>query len=132
MTLTGTVKSSAQKLAVEKAVKRVPGVHGIAEELIIELPALHKRNDVDLAKRALHALSWNANLPADSVLVKVEAGWVTLTGTVEWQYQRESARLAVALLAGVCGVSNDIALRQRIATSAEIDADRIQIETFGR
>ncbi len=142
VTLTGTVKSYAQKLAVEKAVKRVRGVHGIAEELTIELPMLHKRNDADLAKHALDVLGWNANLPANSVLVKVEGGWVTLTGTVDWQYQREAARLAVATLAGVCGVSNDIALRQRVAASdvklkirdsfvrnAEIDADRIQIET---
>lgn len=142
VTLTGTVKSYAQKLAVEKAVKRVRGVHGIAEELTIELPALHKRNDVDLAKYALDALRWNANLPENSVLVKVEAGWITLTGTVDWQYQREAARLAVATLAGVRGVSNDIVLHPRVAAidvkikirdsfmrNAEIDANRIQIET---
>jgi osmotically-inducible protein OsmY len=142
VTLTGSVKSYAQELAAERAVKRVLGVHGIAEELTIDLPAFHRRNDTDLAKAALDALRWNANVPPDSVLVKVEAGWLTLSGTVEWQYQREAARLAVASLAGVRGVSNDVILRKRVAARdvqskiydsflrhAEIDADRIQIES---
>src|SRR5665213_4290170 len=114
VTLTGSVKSYSQKIAAERAVKRVRGVHGIAEELTIDLPAFHLRNDADLAKSALSALLWNANVPADSVLVKVEGGWVTLTGTVEWQYQRDAARLAVASLAGVRGVSNDIVLNRRV------------------
>lgn len=142
VTLTGSVKSYAQKLSAERAVKRVRGVHGIAEELTIDLPEFHLRNDADLAKSALDALRWNANLPVDSVVVKVEGGWVTLTGTVDWQYQREAARLAVVSLAGVRGVSNDIAIRQRVATSdikakirdsfrrnAEFDANKIEIET---
>lgn len=144
VTLTGIVKSYTQKLAAEKAVKRVRGVHGIAEELLVELPMLHKRDDVDLAKYAIDALRWNANLAVDSVVVKVEAGWITLTGTVDWQYQREAARLAVAPLAGVRGVTNDVTIRQRIVVgdvrvqirdsfkrSADIDADRVQIEATG-
>lgn len=144
VTLTGTVKTYSQKLAAEKAVKRVRGVHGIAEELTIELPASHKRNDVDLAKYAIDALRWNASLAADSVVVKVEAGWVTLTGTVDWQFQREAARLAVAPLAGVRGVTNEISIRTRVAVgdikiqirdsfkrSADLDADRVQIEATG-
>ena len=144
VTLTGTVKSYAQKLDAERAVKRVSGVHGIAEELKVELPVLHRRNDADLAKSALEALRWNARVPADSVIVKVEDGWLTLTGTVEWEYQREGARHAVAWLSGVRGVSNEVALRHRVVASdvqakihdsfrrsAEIDANKIKIETSG-
>ena len=143
VTLTGSVKSYAQKLAAERAVKRVRGVHGIAEELTIDLPTFHIRNDADLVKSALDALRWNANVPADSVVVKVEGGWLTLTGTVEWEYQREAARLAVALLAGVRGVTNSITLRQRVVArdvqaqildsfrrNAEFDANQIRIETL--
>jgi osmotically-inducible protein OsmY len=142
VTLTGSVKTYLQKLGAEQAVKRVSGVHGIAEELTIDLLALHRRTDAELATFALDALRWNANVPVDAVLVTVEGGWVTLTGTVEWQYQREAARLAVAPLAGVLGVSNDIALRKRIAArdvrtiihdsfrrNAQIDADLIEVET---
>ncbi len=142
VTLTGSVKSYGQKLAAERAVKRVRGVHGIAEELTIDLPALHVRNDADLVKSALDALRSNANVPTDSVLVKAEGGWVTLTGTVEWEYQRDAARLTVASLAGVRNVSNNITLRPRVVArdvqaqirdsfrrGAEFDANRIQIET---
>jgi osmotically-inducible protein OsmY len=131
--------SPAKKLDAEDAVKRVSGVHGIAEELKIELPLLHRRNDADLAKSA-EALLWNSNVPADSVIIKVENGWVTLMGSVDWQYHREATRHAIARLAGVRGVSNEITLRHRVVASdvraklresfrrsAEIDADKIEI-----
>ena len=143
VTLTGTVESYTQKLDAERAVKRVSGVHGIAEELTVELPLLHQRNDADLAKSSVEALLWNGNVPPESVIVKVEHGWVTLTGIVDWQYQREGARYAIAWLAGVRGISNDISLRHRVIASdvqtkihdsfrrsAEIDANKINIETF--
>ena len=144
VTLTGLAKTYAQKLAAERAVKRVRGVHGLAEELTIDLPALHRRSDVDIVKSALEALRWNTNVPTDSVIVKVENGLATLTGTVEWQFQREAARLAVGSLGGVRGVLNDITIRERVIANdsktkihdsfernADIDANHIKIETSG-
>ena len=144
VTLTGLAKTYAQKLAAERAVKRVRGVHGLAEELTIDLPALHRRSDVDIVKSALEALRCNTNVPTDSVIVKVENGLATLTGTVEWQFQREAARLAVGSLGGVCGVLNDITIRERVIANdsktkihdsfernADIDANHIKIETSG-
>jgi osmotically-inducible protein OsmY len=141
VTLRGFVKSYSQKLAAEKAVKRVRGVHGIAEELTIELPVFHVRNDADLVSSALDALRWNVNVPNDSVLVSAESGELTLTGTVEWHHQREAAQVAVASLAGVTGVRNQIALRAHdgagdiaakihaaFERSAQVDADRVKIE----
>lgn len=145
ITLTGTVESYAQKIAAEKAVRRVSGVRGIAEELKIEPPALHVRNDVDLANSALGALRWNANLSKDEIEVTLRDGHVTLSGTVDWQYQREAAHAAVAALSGIRGVSNQIALRHRIVASdvaarirqsfrriAESEADDIEIEATGQ
>ena len=144
VTLTGLAKTYAQKLAAERAVKRVRGVRGLAEELTIDLPAFHRRSDVDIVKSALEALRWNTNVPTDSVIVKVENGLATLTGTVEWQFQREAARLAVGSLGGVCGVLNDITIRERVIANdiktkihdsfernADIDANHIKIETSG-
>jgi osmotically-inducible protein OsmY len=141
VTLRGFVKSYSQKAAAEKAVRRVRGVHGIAEELTIELPVFHVRNDADLVRAALDALRWNVNVPNDSVLVAVEAGQITLTGSVEWHHQREAAAEAVASLEGVTGVVNDIRLVQHdvvsdiaakihlaFKRSALVDADRIKIE----
>jgi osmotically-inducible protein OsmY len=141
VTLTGTVSSYAQKLAAEKAVKRVRGVRGIVEELTIDLPAFHQRNDADLTASAIQALRWNANIPVNALFVKVENSWITLTGTVDWQYQREAARISVASIAGVRGVINDVVLRKFVSPgdvkakikdsfrrNAEIDATRIVVE----
>lgn len=144
VTLTGTVPSYMQKLAAERAVKRVRGVHGIVEELKVDLPTLHRRGDADLVTTAMDALKWNLSIPKDTVIVKVEAGWMTLTGTVDWQYQREAARRAVGSLAGILGVSNEIVLRERATSAdvkaqiresfrrnADIDASHIAVESSG-
>jgi osmotically-inducible protein OsmY len=144
VTLTGSVPSYAGKLAAERATKRVRGVLGMAEELTIDLPALHERTDTDLIFSAQQALRWNSNIPIDAVFVKAENGRLTLSGTLDWQYQREAARLAAASIPGVRGVTNDIALRKHVAVSdikqkiqdsfrrnAEIDATRIVVEASG-
>jgi VCBS repeat-containing protein len=142
VTLCGTVPSYADKLAAERAVKRVAGVQGIAEELEVELPALHLRSDADIAKAAVNALAWDITVPAEQVTVKVEKGFLTLDGHVDWPYQRENAKRAVEHLAGVRGVTNLITVKARISAgdvkakiretferSAEVDANRIQVET---
>jgi osmotically-inducible protein OsmY len=143
VTLRGFVNSYAQKLAAEKAVKRVRGVRAIAEELEIDLPVFHVRNDADLAQAALDALRWNVDVPKDSVVVGVEGGQLTLTGSVEWHHEREAAQAAVASLEGVRGVRNDIQLRTHgtvgdiaakirsaFERSAQVDADQVKIELF--
>ena len=141
VTLRGFVNSFSQKQAAEKAVKRVRGVRGIAEELTIDLPVFHVRNDADLVKSAVAALGWNVNVPKNAVLVSAEAGELTLTGNVEWHHQREAAQHAVASLEGVRAVSNRITLRSHdavsdiaaqirsaFARSAQVDAGRVKIE----
>jgi osmotically-inducible protein OsmY len=72
VTLTGHVRSYAEKLAVERAVQRVRGVHGIAEEIEIRYPADKKTADDQIAERAVSSINWNAQVPKDAVLVKVE------------------------------------------------------------
>lgn len=114
VTLTGHVRSYAEKLAVERAVQRVRGVHGIAEEIEIRYPADKKTADDQIAERAISSIGWNAQVPKDAVLVKVEKGWVTLTGSVDWQYQRNAAASAVRRLSGVMGVTNLIAIRPQV------------------
>lgn len=74
ITLTGHVRSFAEKLAVERAVKRVRGVYGIAEEIEVRYPADKKTADDQIADRAISSLNWNAQIPGDAVLVKVEKG----------------------------------------------------------
>ncbi|GBD47812.1 transport-associated protein [Methylopila sp. Yamaguchi] len=112
VTLTGHVASYAEKIAAEKATQRVRGVKAIAEEIEVRYPYDGKRSDEEIAKRAVNVLDWNTQVPT-SVKVKVERGWVTLSGVADWQYQREAAEFSVRKLDGVVGVTNTIALKDR-------------------
>jgi osmotically-inducible protein OsmY len=91
-------------------VLRIAGVRGVANDLSIALLPLHHRDDTELARRALDALWWHSDLPA-GIQVVVKDGWVTLSGNVEWNYQKEEAERAVRNLGGVKGVINDIVLK---------------------
>ena len=86
VTLTGHVASYAEKVAAERAVERIKGVRAIAEKIEVRYPGHKQTADDEIADRALSILGWNVQVPKDSVKVKVEKGWVTLTGVVHWQY----------------------------------------------
>lgn len=144
VTLTGHVSSYAQKIAAEKAVQRVQGVRGVAEELQVRYPNDKKVADDEVAQRALAIIAWDATVPDDQVRVKVEKGWVTLSGEVGWQYQRASAEQAVRKLSGVRGVTNLLGVRPQIEASdirrhiegalkrsAEVEAEGIRIDVEG-
>ena len=106
VTLTGHVQTYIDKYTAEIATKRVTGVRAVAEELSVSLFSGHERNDTDIAHAAANALDWNVNVPLNKVQTKVENGWVTLTGDIDWNYQREAALNAVRHLIGVKGVNN--------------------------
>lgn len=140
VTLTGQVKSLAEKRAAEEAVRRVKGVAGVAEELQVELPAADRRTDEELAHGILNVLRWHAAIPADAVTVTVEQGHATLRGEVEWQYQRRLAERDTHHIRGVRGVTNLIILNPRSARRdiehhitealrrrAELDAANIRV-----
>lgn len=119
VTLTGHLDHYAQRSAVERAVRRVAGVAAIASDMEVRLAPEHVRDDTDIATTASTALRWQALIPPDKVHVKVERGWVTLTGEVEWNYQRKAAEDTVRPLVGVVGVSNEITLKARV-TPADV------------
>jgi osmotically-inducible protein OsmY len=111
VTLTGHLDSFAEKHAVEKAVRRVCGVRGIAVELDVSLSADRKRTDAEIAQAAIDALRWHSWVPHDRIKVQVEDGWVTLTGEVDWRYQLASAEQSVRTLIGVRGLTNKITIK---------------------
>ena len=113
-TLTGHVPSYFEKLAAERATGRVKGIRAIAEELEVRLPFSVKHDDEEIARRASAILEWGTFPSVKADHVKVEKGWVTLTGEVDWQYQKQSATAAIRRLAGVTGVSNLIAIRPHV------------------
>jgi osmotically-inducible protein OsmY len=119
VTLTGHLGTYAEKYAIECAVKRVRSVKGIAVELDVKLDPGHVRGDSDIAAAAESAFKWHGLIPTDAIQVMVEKGWVTLTGEVNWDYQRREAGKVVRTLTGVVGVSNGIALKA-VAAPADV------------
>ena len=137
VTLAGTVHSFAEKWAAECAVKRVAGTKGVAQEIKVEVPSEHKRDDADIARAAVHALDWTVSVPKNSIKVKVEYAYLTLTGQVDWQFQKEAASTAVRNLPGVVGVTSQVTvephanandvkaiIEKQFERNARVDANR--------
>jgi osmotically-inducible protein OsmY len=114
VTLTGHVESFAEKFAAERAARRVKGVTGVAQEIEVHLAEDKKTADDEIAQRAVKLLEWDIAVPAAAIAVKVEHGIVTLTGTVDWGFQRAEAEYDVRKLGGVKGVVNLIAIRPQV------------------
>ena len=143
VTLSGFVETFAQKYGAERAVKRVAGVKAVAEELRVRLLGSDERSDTELAHAVLNALNWNIEVPKNRIRAKVENGWVTLEGEVDWRYQMTAATHAVRYLTGVRGVTNVITITPKLSPSevktkiesafkrnAELDANQIRVETL--
>lgn len=113
VTLSGHLDSFVEKYEVEKIVQRVAGVRAVAVEIDVRLTADSKRSDSDIAQAVKTALAWHSLVPADRVQAKVEKGWVTLSGEVEWEFQRAAAANSVRPIVGVVGVNNAIVLKVR-------------------
>jgi osmotically-inducible protein OsmY len=111
VTLTGHLDTYAEKVAAKRAAGRVSGVKAIALEIDVIPAGIHQRSDTEIALAVEHALSWNTSVPQDRVKVTVEKGWVTLTGDLDWNFQRRAVERMVRPLKGVVGISDNIQLR---------------------
>lgn len=144
VTLTGVVDNYSKKLAAEKAAKSVEGVKAVALDIEVKYGTEYKKTDKEIAKAVADALKWNSSVPEDDVKIKVEDGWVYLSGEVQWSYQKNAAKMAIENLLGVRGVSNTIMLKNNIKPvevkenikkafqrMATIDANNIILETHG-
>jgi len=144
VTLTGRVRSYAEKCVAERAAGRVMGVRAIVEELEIRYLAAPDHSDEEIAKRALDVVSWDLSIPKDRVKIKIKKGWVTLTGDVDWRFQRQAAEVDMRNLTGVMGVSNAIEIKPKVQVfdvekkiraafrrNAEFEAENIVVTADG-
>lgn len=142
--LAGFAKNYSDKFDAETAAKRVSGVVGLANDIEVRLPDWDQRPDPDTTRDAVSAIQFQLPLSAANMKVRVENGWVTLEGTAEWYYQKQTAETAVRSLKGVKGVTNLIQLKPQVAPSdvkskieeafkrnAAIDASNIRVEAMG-
>jgi osmotically-inducible protein OsmY len=118
VTLAGHVDSYAEKWDAERAAQGVSGVKALAVEMDVNLPALGARTDADVARTVENVLQWMTYWPRDAVKVLVEDGWVTLSGKVNWNYQRLAAASGVRHLMGVKGVSDQITVEHAVVSDS--------------
>jgi len=141
--LDGHVGSYYEKWAAEQAALRVVNVSSVASEIIVDLPSERVRTDEDIASAASSHFSWNILVPK-TIKLQVAKGYVTLSGTAEWQFQREEAERIVRSLNGVTDVSNNIELKPTVSANgvkskieeallrdAQIEAKDVTVETLG-
>lgn len=144
VTLSGTVDTFSKKMAAEKAAKRVVGVKAVAEEIEVKLFPTTVKNDTEMARMIADSLKWHSALQEEKVKIKVENGWVTLEGMVDWEFQKNAVKNAIENLAGIKGVTNLISvkpsitakdIKQKITSaflrSASLDSEKIQVEIDG-
>jgi osmotically-inducible protein OsmY len=142
VTLTGHVRTYAEKVAVEKVLWRVKGVKGIAEEIEVRPAGSTNIHDDNIVRLIVEQLKWNTEVPEDIVKVKVQEGWVTLSGSVGWHYQKIAVASAIRGLHGVVGITNLITIlpqasaddvkeliEKALERNAEVEADSIRITT---
>jgi osmotically-inducible protein OsmY len=140
VTLTGHVATYTEKLAAARAAERVYGVKAVANDLTVKLSGA-PRDDSDIARAIAHVLEWNVQVPEGKIHARVQDGWVTLKGEVEYDYQRREVERSVRQVRGVVGVTDTITIRppvspERVQTviedafrrEAEIDARHIRVE----
>ena len=114
------MNSYAEKHAAVHAAERVSGVRAVTDEMKVDLPSLHVRNDEDIARAALNAFQWDVWIPHELITVKVDSGWITLEGDVDFKYQQTATENAVRNLTGVKGVSNLINLKKPSIKPSEV------------
>lgn len=137
--LNGFVHSYAEKLAAERAAKRIYGVKGVANDIEVK-PGI-ELSDPEIARNAVTALETRVNVPDSRIKLTVKNGWITLEGDVDWQYQKTAAESAVKSLIGVKGVTNRLLIKTAVSSAqvrrrieealernAELEARRITVD----
>lgn len=144
VTLSGHLDTYAEKVAARRAAERVSGIKAIAIELDVIPPGIHQRSDTEIAAAVQHVMSWNTSVPPDRLKVTVEKGWVTLSGELDWNFQRRALERMIRPLKGVAGIIDNIRLKalpipvnlstriqEALTRQAQREARRIEIAVDG-
>ena len=144
VTLSGTARNYAEKWGAVRAAERVSGVKAVVDKMEVQLPDSTRRTDEDIARAAVDVLKWDVMVPDESIKIKVEKGWITLEGHVDYKYQSMAAENAIRNLTGVKGANNLIKVKpvvtaavvkaeieKALRRAAELDAQRIMVDVAG-
>ena len=111
VTLRGTVGNLAERRWTKDAAHRVAGVDSVHNHLNVRHLTRHGRIDAELRARVLQALMLSDDVPA-TVDAWVERGFVTLTGSVTHQSERDVAKVLAETIPGVTGLLDETLLKR--------------------
>lgn len=129
VTLTGQVASHSEKWHAEAAARQVSEVKAVEAEIEVVLPASSRRTDADIARCVENILQWNTYVSIEHVKVMVDDGWITLSGELDWEYQRQAVVNSVSHLIGIRGITDQIGLRPVMSSrsiKSEIEAAMVR------
>ncbi|WP_458626075.1 BON domain-containing protein [Winogradskyella sp. PC D3.3] len=142
--LTGVVDDFSIKVAAKEAVSKVKGVKAVAEDIEVKYGTAYQKTDIEIAKAIVHAFEWNTAIPENKIKVEVCNGWITLSGDVEFPYEKEAAKRITEQIIGVKGINNAIEIEPTIKPevikeniikalkrSADLEASKIIIKVYG-
>lgn len=143
VTLTGVVGDLVERRAALAAALRVRGVSMVRDALTVDHQGL-ARTDTEVAARVHNVLMWTMDLPRDAVRFRVKDHVVFVTGTLDWDYQRQAVQWAIECIVDVARVENLIILTERPAAldtrerillallrNALLDATGLNVEVSG-
>ncbi|CAH0335890.1 hypothetical protein FVB9288_01553 [Flavobacterium sp. CECT 9288] len=125
ITLKGHVDTYHKKTQAERLSSKMTGVKSVINEIDLIINSWEEKKDIDITTEILNTFRWNWNTLNDTITVKAINGWVTLSGELEWNYQKEAAKEAIISLIGVKGVSNEIRIKSK--DDIKIDAASLRL-----
>ncbi len=128
VTLTGVVDDFTKRTLAENSTRKITGVKSVINKIYVVIDSWDKKKDVEIAAEILTSFRWNWNTLNDTIKVRVLNGWVSLSGELEWNYQKEAAKEAVVNLIGVKGVSNYIDIKSQIDIEIKSTSLRLALE----
>ncbi|MBB1193942.1 ornithine aminotransferase [Flavobacterium sp. SOK18b] len=128
ITLKGNVDTYKKKTQAERISSAISGVQSVINKIDVTINRLEQKKDIAITNEILNIFRWNWNTLNDTIKVKVLEGWVTLSGELEWNYQKEAARQAIVSLIGVKGVSNKINIKSQVDTKIDKTTLRLALE----
>ena len=109
VTLRGTVGSLAERRWTKEAADRVAGVRAVRARLNVRHLTRHGRADAEVRGPVLQALMLSDVVPP-TLDAWVTKGFVTLTGTVTRQAERDEAKALATAVPGVTGILDETTL----------------------
>jgi len=142
VTLRGTVGSFRQKREATQDAERVFGVESVKNDLQVRIMNQDRRDDAELRGDVLQALMLDSIVPS-TIDAKVDDGMVTLTGTANWQFERDEAEFVAANVLGVVSVDDEVdlvppsptagdvqhSIKKAMERNAKLDADSVAVDS---